>query len=84
MRFEQELEPHFDLEERLLLPGVERLGEAALAERTRDEHAQLRRLVQEAPRLIESRLSEFGAMRTTLEAIADATRTARKRRARLA
>lgn len=62
MRFEQELNAHFELEERLLLPAVERVGEPALAERTRDEHAQLRRLVTGVPGPLETRLSEFGAL----------------------
>lgn len=36
------LEPHFDIEERLLLPALEAAGEGAAAARTRAEHEALR------------------------------------------
>ncbi|MCB9540243.1 MAG: hemerythrin domain-containing protein [Myxococcales bacterium] len=36
------LAPHFDVEERLLLPALEEAGEVDLAARTRAEHATLR------------------------------------------
>lgn len=37
-----ELEPHFRIEEDVLLPALEAAGERALAERTRDDHTFLR------------------------------------------
>lgn len=56
--FHRELLPHFDAEERLLLPLLRARGEGALADRTLHEHARLRALVAavaEAP----DRLPEF-------------------------
>ncbi len=50
--FEKELEPHFQIEERLVLPV---LGEDPLANRTLVDHARLRALVEEA-----GPLAEFG------------------------
>ncbi len=47
-RFEQELEPHFHIEEELLLPALEAAGEAELARRTQLEHDTLRSLVRRA------------------------------------
>ncbi len=44
-RFADELEPHFQLEERGLLPALEAAGEQALVERTLAEHRALRRLI---------------------------------------
>lgn len=41
-RFECELEPHFSLEEDLLLPALREVGEVALVERTEADHALLR------------------------------------------
>jgi hemerythrin-like domain-containing protein len=41
-RFARELEPHFRIEEELLLPALEARGEGSLAERTRADHARLR------------------------------------------
>lgn len=60
-RFSLELLPHFAIEEELVLPAIEAAGERELAERIRDEHATLRRLVQEAPEPLSTRLSDFGA-----------------------
>ncbi len=42
--FEQELEPHFRLEEEQLLPRMHAAGEMALVERTLQEHSDLRAL----------------------------------------
>ncbi|MBX3184562.1 MAG: hemerythrin domain-containing protein [Polyangiaceae bacterium] len=47
-RFEQELEPHFHIEEELLLPALRSAGEAELALRTQREHDTLRSLVRQA------------------------------------
>ncbi len=44
-RFETELEPHFQEEERWLLPALSQAGENALVDRTLAEHAELRSLV---------------------------------------
>lgn len=44
--FEQELEPHFQIEERWLLPALDAVAPAGpLAERTREDHRRLRALV---------------------------------------
>jgi len=44
------LEPHFEIEERYLLPAMEELGEQAMVGRLRAEHARLRAaLASEAP-----------------------------------
>lgn len=48
-RFAAELEPHFRLEEELLLPALMSAGETALVERTLAEHAQLRSLIYRTP-----------------------------------
>ncbi len=44
-RFENELKPHFEEEERWVLPALSRAGETALVERTLAEHAELEVLV---------------------------------------
>ena len=46
-RFATEMEPHFQEEEVGLLPALERAGETGLVKRTLDEHAALRRLIDE-------------------------------------
>jgi len=46
-RFDRELEPHFQVEERWLLPALESHGEHDLAERVRAEHLRLRSLIRE-------------------------------------
>lgn len=43
--FVRELEPHFQTEERGLLPALERVGEPELVTRTLEEHRQLRALI---------------------------------------
>jgi hypothetical protein len=45
--FARELEPHFVIEEELLLPALEAIGEHALVARVREDHAALR-LAQDA------------------------------------
>lgn len=47
-RFVRELEPHFRVEEELLLPGLRKAGEAALVQRTEEDHAFLRARATEA------------------------------------
>lgn len=49
-RFADELEPHFQLEERGLPPALRLAGQAALVKRTLNEHAELRALVGLEPR----------------------------------
>jgi iron-sulfur cluster repair protein YtfE (RIC family) len=44
-RFADELEPHFQLEERGLLPALQAAGEQTLVERTLAEHRALRDLI---------------------------------------
>jgi hemerythrin HHE cation binding domain-containing protein len=46
--FHAEIDPHFRFEEQWLLPALERIGEGPLVERTRQEHADLRRLLAAA------------------------------------
>lgn len=45
--FITDLEPHFQIEERLLLPALEQVGEHDLVRRTLDDHAQLRHLISQ-------------------------------------
>jgi hemerythrin-like domain-containing protein len=45
-RFADELEPHFKLEERGLLPALQAVGEAALVERTLAEHRAMRAMIE--------------------------------------
>ncbi len=45
LRFAEELEPHFQLEEQGLLPAMRAAGQDALVERTLAEHAELRALI---------------------------------------
>ena len=47
-RFELELEPHFRVEEEVLLPALRDAGAIALADRVVDDHAFLRAKVAEA------------------------------------
>ena len=48
-RFQRELLPHFEEEERRLLPALARAGENALAARTLAEHAELAAIVASLP-----------------------------------
>jgi hemerythrin-like domain-containing protein len=57
--FAAQLEPHFEIEERHLLPALEAIGEGSLAERVRADHARLRALVAG---LEAERLESFGAL----------------------
>jgi hemerythrin-like domain-containing protein len=59
--FEGHLEPHFAIEERHLLPALETIGEAALAERIRKEHRELRAL-RDAPQTDAAALAKFGRL----------------------
>ena len=63
-RFAAELAPHFEIEERLILPALELRGEEELAARARDDHARLRRLVCDDEGCLQARLEEFGSVLT--------------------
>lgn len=60
--FDQDIEPHFRIEERILLPALEKQGQLTLAARTFNEHNALREL---ASRLMIGETGEiqvFGAL----------------------
>jgi hemerythrin-like domain-containing protein len=59
--FALSLSPHFQIEEEVLLPALESIGEAALAERIRDDHRALRALEREVA-ATRDRLEHFGAL----------------------
>ncbi|MCL2344980.1 MAG: hemerythrin domain-containing protein [Desulfobulbus sp.] len=63
--FRNELEPHFQVEEHMLLPPLAQLGETALVERTLAEHAQLRALAAAIEAGEVSALTPFGALLQT-------------------
>ncbi|MDR0775858.1 MAG: hemerythrin domain-containing protein [Azonexus sp.] len=60
--FRDELEPHFQAEERSLLPPLAQQGETALVERTLAEHAQLRALAAAIGAGEASALAPFGTL----------------------
>lgn len=60
VRFGEELEPHFRIEEAVLLPALEAVGESGLTERLRAEHGELRALAAEAGGT--ERLRRFGEL----------------------
>jgi hypothetical protein len=59
--FAAHLAPHFEIEERHLVPALDAIGEAALAERIRADHAALRALAQ-APAPGAPELERFGRL----------------------
>ena len=59
--FAAHLAPHFEIEERHLLPGLEAIGEPGLAGRIRADHAALRALV-EAPAASRDAVERFGRL----------------------
>lgn len=59
-RFDEELAPHFAIEERYLLPMLDQGCHAELIKRTRDEHTALRELVSDDHQDLASRLVNFG------------------------
>ncbi len=63
-RFDDELVPHFEIEERLLLPAMSAVGEGPLVERVLDDHLVIRDLVQPATVDLRKRSAEFGARLT--------------------
>lgn len=60
--FHGELEPHFQEEERSLLPQLAAAGETTLVARTLDEHAQIRALAAAIATGDESALAPFGKL----------------------
>ena len=62
--FAQELEPHFRIEEKLLLPALSNAGAVDIAQRTLAEHEELRELLQridqDSPATIS--LQDFGVL----------------------
>jgi hypothetical protein len=59
--FRSDLEPHFQIEERLLVPALEAIGEDALAAQIREDHAALREQRDGGARDPQS-LSRFGVL----------------------
>jgi len=60
--FRGELEPHFQEEEKALLPQLAQAGEAALVSRTLEEHRQIRDLVGHLADGDRTSLPAFGAL----------------------
>lgn len=61
--YRHEMRPHFEVEEAVLLPALERAGEGERAERTRREHAEIRGLLDAPERGAEA----LGALAGLLE-----------------
>lgn len=59
VRFPADLEPHFRVEERWLLPPLERVGLRELAARVREDHAALREAAEAGERSSDA-LARFG------------------------
>ncbi len=59
--FPRELAPHFEIEERLLIPALRRAGEIDTADRTAREHEALRALLSDG-RDVRARLRAFGEL----------------------
>lgn len=62
--FHQELEPHFEVEEQCLLPGLEVAGEHALVQRTLSDHQQLRAMVSGPQSRTREALLQFAELLT--------------------
>ncbi len=63
-KFDDELLPHFEIEERFLLPAMTTAGEEALVKRVLEEHRALRDLVQMAVVDLRECLAGFGTLLT--------------------
>lgn len=61
-KFADELEPHFQVEERALVPLLEQHGEEKLTERLRVEHAALRRFLAPGQARTAEELEGFGKL----------------------
>lgn len=62
--FATELEPHFIIEEQLLLPALAKCGRQDLVERTRADHGALRNLLDAEDRDLAALLSSFAELLT--------------------
>lgn len=60
--FRGELEPHFQAEEKALLPQLAQAGETALVDRTLEEHRQIRDLVGQMAAGDRASLTAFGTL----------------------
>ncbi len=58
--YEAELGNHFEVEERILLPALREAGEGKLVERTLEDHAAMRAVLQKGGPAIRDRLRRFG------------------------
>lgn len=58
--FQHELDPHFRVEEEVLLPRLEKAGEIALVQRTFEEHKELRDMVARIASGDSASLKAFG------------------------
>lgn len=61
-RFEEELEPHFRIEETYLAPPLEALGELQLVQRLHEEHTRLRQLALGLEERTSKELDRFGLL----------------------
>ena len=59
--FSSDLEPHFQIEEKYLLPALEAIGENSLAEQVREDHRALRALRDSEP-ITRALAGEFGEL----------------------
>lgn len=62
LEFHRDIEPHFVVEETHLLPALDRAGFSDLAERTRVEHAALRRVLAHQELDLAAKLTLFGTL----------------------
>jgi molybdopterin-guanine dinucleotide biosynthesis protein A/hemerythrin-like domain-containing protein len=63
-RFERELQPHFRIEEQLLLPALRALGDDALADRVEGDHSALRAHLDAAERGEAGHVASFAELLT--------------------
>ncbi len=61
-RFRQDLEPHFTIEEKYLVPLLLGAGQTEMVKRLEEEHARLRGLVGDSVGPELARLAEFGRL----------------------
>ncbi len=62
MRFARELEPHFRVEEEVLLPALRLADEPTLVQKTEIDHARLRELAESASSGVTEGLAAFAEM----------------------
>jgi hypothetical protein len=61
-KFEADLEPHFRIEESIIVPALEHLGESRLTQRLLDEHAMLRGFLVPGRDRTAAELGHFGEL----------------------